>query len=53
MYLLNRSEATWPEPVEGRWFRQAQPTSLRFVEKIRGNIKKGMGTDFQLVGSLS
>jgi hypothetical protein len=33
-YLLNNSGETWPEPITGRWFRQAQPTAPRFTEKI-------------------
>ncbi len=33
-HLLNIPGGTRPEPVEGRWFRQAQPTLPRFIEKI-------------------
>ena len=32
--LLNIPGKTRPELVEGRWFRQAQPTPPRFIEKI-------------------
>ncbi len=32
-YLLNILGQTRPELVEGRWFRQAQPTSL-IIEKM-------------------
>ncbi len=33
-YLLNVSGQTRPELVAGRWFRQAQPTASRLIEKI-------------------
>ncbi len=34
MYLLNILGETRSEPVEDRWFRQAQPTRPRFFEKV-------------------
>ncbi len=35
MYLFNILGETRSEPVEDRWFRQAQPTWPRFFEKER------------------
>ena len=33
--MLDISGETQPELVEGRWFRQAQPTLPPFIEKIQ------------------
>ena len=39
-YLLKIPGRARPELVEGRWFRQVQPTLPQFIEKMPQNAKK-------------
>jgi hypothetical protein len=50
-YLLNIPGEMRPELVEGRWFRQAQPTPPRFFEKIRFWLEKATVKTCQVLSS--